>query len=269
MRNLLLLITIATLLSGCLARSTGPGLPFVQPAQSGGQMPDPGLAHIAGRMEEVEREIQRLRAQIENMEANGAPKRELNDLQERISLLEKKVGIQAKPAPESAGAQTPEPPKPDTAQSAVKPQPEVDRRGANIEIENTPINQDEKMFRDALQTYNNGGLDKAAGAFEEFLTKFAQSPLASDAVYWIGEIRMNQGKYEEAVLQFDRVVKEFPGSKKELDAYLKQAQSFEKMGDSKSAKYVYQKIVNEHPHTTQGRHAAAKLKAPAAAKREH
>jgi tol-pal system protein YbgF len=269
MRYFLLLIAISTLLSGCLARGTGPGLPYVQPAQSGVQMPDPTTAHIAGRMEEIEREIQRLRAQIESLEVSGATKREVSDLHERISMLERKMGVQPKPAPEAANIQAPQAPKPEAPQVPIKPQQAPEQRAGNIEIENTPINQDEKTFRDALQTYNNGGLDKAAGAFEEFLTKFPQSPLASDAVYWIGEIRMNQGKYEEAVLQFDRVVKEFPGSKKELDAYLKQAQSFEKMGDNKSAKYVYQKIVNEHPHTTQGHLAAGKLKSAGAAKREH
>ena len=57
------------------------------------------------------------------------------------------------------------------------------------------------------------------------------------------------------------MLKEFPGSKKELDARLKQGQSFEKMGDRKSARIIFQKLVNDSPHTAQARIAAGRLKA--------
>jgi TolA-binding protein len=68
------------------------------------------------------------------------------------------------------------------------------------------------------------------------------------------------GKYNEAVLELDRVIKDYPGSKKELNALLKQGEAFERMGDQKSAGIIFQKLVSEHPHTSQGRIAAAKLR---------
>jgi tol-pal system protein YbgF len=108
--------------------------------------------------------------------------------------------------------------------------------------------------------HKNHNWEQSAALFQELLNKFPQSPLAPDAIYWMGEARLNQGRSEEAVLQFDRVIKEYPGSKKELSALLKQGEAFEKMGDEKAARIIYQKIVADYPHTVQGRTAAGKLK---------
>ncbi len=79
-------------------------------------------------------------------------------------------------------------------------------------------------------------------------------------MYWIGEARFAAGRYDEAVLQFDRVIKEFPGSRKEVNALLKQGLAFEKMGDRSSAKIIFRKLVQEKPHTPQARIAASRLK---------
>ncbi|MBI5250534.1 MAG: tol-pal system protein YbgF [Desulfomonile tiedjei] len=129
-----------------------------------------------------------------------------------------------------------------------------------VEIRNSPISPDEKAYRDAYQLFRNGSFDQAIAQFEEFLKRNPKSPLASDAVYWIGEAEFGKGRFDEAVLQFDRVVKEFPGSKKELNALLKQGQAFEKMGDLKSARIIYRKLAGDQPHTAQGRIAGTKLK---------
>jgi len=69
-----------------------------------------------------------------------------------------------------------------------------------------------------------------------------------------------RGRFDEAVLQFDRVIKEHPGSKKELSALLKQGEAFAKMGEPRSARIIFRKLVTDHPHTAQARVAAAKLK---------
>lgn len=266
------LILVMLSLSGCLTRTAGPTLPYVKPAQS---VPptDPGPVHLAARIEQMEIEIQRLRDMIERAQAGGND-RLVRSLQERVFAIEKQLGLEppkdavvpvGPPAPPveprmqqpAAGYDGPPP-----ARAAVPPPPSAGRAnvGAPVEIRNDPIAPDEKAFRDAYQLYRNGAFDPAVAQFEDFLKKSPKSPLASDAVYWIGEARFAQGRYDEAVLQFDKVIKEFPGSKKELNALLKQGEAFEGMGDAKSARIIYRKLTGDHPHTAQGRLAGSKLK---------
>jgi len=141
------------------------------------------------------------------------------------------------------------------------PAPSSDQpAGPPVEISNTPLSADEKVYREAYALFKGGSFDQAALQFEDFLKKYPKSQFSADAVYWIGEARFAQGRFDESVLQFDRVIKDFPGSKKELSALLRQGQAFEKMGDSRSARIIFQKLVSDHPHTAQGRVAGGKLK---------
>jgi tol-pal system protein YbgF len=255
-------------ISGCLARSTGPTLPYVMPAQS---VPatDPTAIRIASRVEEMEGEIQRLRGHIEQLGATGGNEPVIRNLQDRVAAIERQLGMdpsrnpsgipqpilpaepraQARPRADARPAGHPAPPGP------------ADQTAAPVEIQNDPVGADEGIYRDAYALYKNKSYDQAANLFEDLLKQYPQSQLAADATYWIGEARFGQGRFDEAVLQFDRVIKEFPGSKKELNALLKQGQAFEKMGDPKSAKIIYQQLVSQNPHTAQGRVAAGRLKA--------
>jgi tol-pal system protein YbgF len=214
----------------------------------------------------MEAEIQRLRGAIERLEAAGGNDQIIRNLQDRLVVVERQLGID----PVKTASSTP-PNQPGQAggqvmprieaRASVRPAPSApDAGAAPVEIQNEPVTPDEKIYRDAYTLYKNGSFDEAAAQFEDLLKKYGQSQLAADATYWIGEARFSQGRYDEAVLQFDRVIKEFPGSKKELSAFLKQGQAFEKMGDAKSARIIYQKLVNDHPHTAQGRLAAGRLK---------
>ncbi len=252
------------LMTGCLARNTNPSLPYVKPAQS---VPysDPSAVHIASRLDEMDKEIQRLRDMIERVQATGGNEGVIRNLQDRVAALEKQVGMgtaasnpgDSRPMP--APNQTNAPSQP-MMSSEQKPQTKSERFGAPIEIQNTPVNPDEQIYREAFTAYRNGAFDQAAALFNEFLNKYPKNPLSPDAIYWFGETKLAQKKYDEAVIQFDRVLKEHPGSKKELDALLKLGEAFGRMGDDKSAKIIYQRIVSEHPHTAQARTAAAKVK---------
>lgn len=265
------LILVMLSLSGCLTRTAGPTLPYVKPAQS---VPpsDPAPVHLAARMEQMEVEIQRLRDMIERAQVGGND-RLVRSLQERVALIEKQLGLQP-PGDAVAPIGPPSPPvepRPQQQAGAFEgppprtpvpspPPPGRANVGAPVEIRNDPIAPDEKAFRDAYQSYRNGAFDPAVGQFEDFLKKNPKSPLASDALYWIGEARFAQGRFDEAVLQFDRVIKEFPGSKKELNALLKQGEAFERMGDAKSARIIYRRLTGDYPHSAQARIAGGKLK---------
>ncbi len=283
--GVILPVSLAALLcGGCLSRQVGPSLPYIKPAVST-QMPDPSSVHIAARIEDMEAELQRLRARIEQLQMSGGDNKAVRDLQERVGVIEQRLNIRNAPGASQPQAQLPmtnqspmmtqsptgdrapgvdeqaSPMTPYSAPRVDRPRPTSPEHAAGaVEIQNAPVSPDEKLYRDAYMAYKAGQMDQAAALFDELTATYPKSRLVADAIYWVGEARLAQGRFDEAVLQFDRVLKEFPGSKKELNALLKQAEAFDRMGDAKSSRIIYQKITSDHPHTAQGRIAAAKLK---------
>jgi tol-pal system protein YbgF len=278
-------LAVVVSISGCLSRTAAPGLPYVQPAYSDANPnpnPDPGALQISRRMQEMEVELQRLRDFLERVQAEvaagGGDRAAVADLTERIAFVERQLGIDAANAGRQAGPAGPPPdPRPQVAgpppdprlqgeararvPAAVGPSAATGDQQGPVEIINTQPPTEEKQYREAYALLRRGSAQQALPLFEDFLKKYPKSPLAADAVYWIGEARFAEGRFDEAVLNFDKVIKEFPGSKKEVNALLKQGQAFEKMGDTRSARIIFQKLVHDHPHTVQARVASSRLKA--------
>lgn len=268
--RLLLPLAVVFCFSGCLSRTAAPQLPYVQPANSVPRV-DPAPLQIASRMQDIESELQRLRDNLERLQAKGGDELAVKHLQERVSFIERQLGIeQASMPPASPGSPGQSPPRQvaapvpsaEQAPPARRTVPDTieDRGSGEVDVRSTPLSPEEKSYRDAYSTFRNGGHDQAVQMFEDFVKRHPKSEFASSAVYWMGEARFAQGRFDDAVLLFDRVIKEFPGSKKELNSLLKQGESFEKMGDARSARIIFQKIISEYPHTAQGRLASARLK---------
>lgn len=265
--SLVLVMLAGVALSGCLKRAGQPDLPYVKPAHTVPEV-DQGRIRIVSRMEEVEAELQSLRGMLERLQGSARDEVAIKNLEERVSFIERQLGIEAPvntsdpphsnrvpPPPPQIGRREGQPPAPPQISPSV---PSDEQR---VEIRNAPIPDDEKAYREAYLLVRRGSLNEAVPILEAFIKNHPKSRYASDAVYWLGESLYGQGRYDEAVLQFDRVIKEYQGSKKELSALLKQGQAFAKMGDAKSAGIIFQQLINENPHTAQARIAKAKLKA--------
>jgi tol-pal system protein YbgF len=214
-------------------------------------------------MEDLETEMRRLTGMMESLRSSGGDKQAIADLQKRVAFIERQLGIE----PPRTGSEQPTPtpvlqsrthPQAPSPQSTQRRQETED--ATSVEIRDTPLPEDERAYREAYEVYRKGSLDESIKLFKQFLKKYPNSRLASNAVYSVGEALFSRGRYDEAVLQFDRVIKEFPGSNKVVTALLKQGQSFNKMGDVRSARIILEKLVKEHPHTAQARMARTTLK---------
>jgi tol-pal system protein YbgF len=265
------LLLVMAPLSGCVTRAAGPGLPYIEPAASvPNPNPDAATLHLSARLQDLELDMQRVRDSVERVQAQNNPglEKAVGGLQERVSFIERQLGIEAATGAGTSSVQTSvqesraQPgPTPAEAPTPVKPSPAaIPSPDTPVEIVETPPSAEEKLYREAYAMLKRGAAAQAVGLFEEFLKQNPSSPLASDAVYWIGEAKFATGRFPEAVLQFDRVIKEFPGCRKEPNALLKQGLAFEKMGDRPSAKIIFQKLVQQSPHTSQARMAASRLK---------
>lgn len=273
------IILAAMLCCGCLSRTSGTQFPYIKPADSVPQV-DPARVRLVSRMEGLEMELQNLRNMVERLQSIEGNLASVKDLERRIAFIEKQLGIESSPAPAPLSAD------PGRAEPLVEPSrdaaghqestPMLQGPGAGesggaspdslgsdqiIEVTSPELSEDAVAYKQAYDVLTKGADAKAARLFKGFLEKHPDSEYAADANYWLGEALFNQGLYDESVLQFDKTIKEHPGFKKEPNALLKQGKAFEKMGDEKSARVIYEKLVEKYPHTPQARLARKRIEA--------
>ena len=122
--------------------------------------------------------------------------------------------------------------------------------------ESTP----DAFYQKGLAIYKNGDPQKARELFNQFLQKFPKHELAANVHYWLGETHYSEKNYDQAILEFQDVIKNFPGKEKVPAAMLKQAMAFKELGDVKSARYVYKRLVDDFPLADEVKTAREKLK---------
>ena len=153
--------------------------------------------------------------------------RRYNSLDERLTLLEKTVREQ-----QVKGTATPK-------ETVVTP---------------------EALYQKALDTYRANDPGKSREMLTRFLQQHPKYDLAANAQYWIGETYYSEKNYEQAILAYQDVIKNYPGKEKIPAAMLKQGMAFADLGDVKSARFVYGKLKEDFPKTEEAKQAADKLK---------
>lgn len=128
---------------------------------------------------------------------------------------------------------------------AVAPSPDVD-----------PMQTYQAAYRD----YQRGNFDLAIDGFRDFLSSSANSDLADNASYWIGESLFSQKKYREAIGQFDAVVNKYPKSDKVPGALLKKGYAYISVGEKAQGVVQLQYVLHEHPKSQEASLARQKLK---------
>ncbi len=118
----------------------------------------------------------------------------------------------------------------------------------------------EALYQKALDTFRSGDAQKARDLFGKFLERYPRHELTANAHYWIGETYYAEKNYDQAILAFQEVIKNYPGKEKVPAAMLKQALAFRALGDTKSARYVLKKLIEVHPLADEAKTAKEKLK---------
>jgi len=118
----------------------------------------------------------------------------------------------------------------------------------------------EALYQKGLDTLKGGDPKTARDSFTRFLELFPKHELTANARYWLGETYYNEKKYDQAILEFQEVIKNFPGKEKVPASMLKQGMAFKELGDLKSARYVFKKLIEDSPQTGEARIAREKLK---------
>lgn len=220
-------------------------------------------ADMGIQLEDIKMELMRLQDRIERQEnrwqeLTGRSEAEdkvlaekiqklsdqINSLQARISDLEKNVSHEDKTAGKEVKSDTPAVTK--QAIAMEKPKIKVQKSA-------------KEDYDEAYKLYKENAYRQAIEKFRAFLKEYPDSELAGNAGYWLGECYYQQERYEEAILEYEKVVREHKGPKVSA-ALLKQGLAFHHLGDTKTAKFLMEKLIEEYPKTEQAEAARANLK---------
>lgn len=190
--------------------------------------------------------VQNMRGQVEEMhkEFSGVGKGQnlktrLDDMAFRIGYLENFLGIAKKESTNGA---------------------KVEGVGVGAaEATAEPKNDVEAAYNACYKLFKEGQYVKAREEFVKFLKQHPKTAFSDNAQFWVGETWYVEDKFERAIVEYQKVVKDYPNGDKVPYALLKQGMAFQKLGDKASAKIVYNQVIKKYPQTNQARVAKAKL----------
>lgn len=107
----------------------------------------------------------------------------------------------------------------------------------------------ESFYKQGQDAVKAGDIKKSREILTKFLEQYPSHKLSPNARYWIGETYYMEKNYEQAVLEYQQVIKEFPGKDKVPAAMLKQAMAFKELGDMKSARFVLKELLEKTPNS--------------------
>ncbi len=111
------------------------------------------------------------------------------------------------------------------------------------------------LFEKAYTYYKNRNFDKAIETFKEYLKKFPDGRWIGQAYYWIGESYFNQKKYEEAILNYQKLIDLPNFHPLKPAAMYKQALAFKALGDKEAFSILIKKLIVSYPHSKEAQKA--------------
>ena len=121
------------------------------------------------------------------------------------------------------------------------------------------ISEDE-IYRMAKQAFDQGDSDAARKKFQELIEKFPKSERADNAQFWIGEIYYREKWYEKAILEYQKVIENYPRGNKVPASLLKQGLAFVNLGDKTNSRLILEELIKKHPKSNEAKIAKDKVK---------
>lgn len=202
------------------------------------------LQKITGRLDQLEFLL--------NQQSAGQGNEVIQANSDRIARLEKHVNLppyQANPPiQEGIAAQT-------------RPATQVTPPAATTAPTRPPADLSaEGIYASARQAFDQNDLKGAQAGFEKLLQKYPKSQLAGNSQFWLGEVYFREKWYEKAILEYQKVIENYPKGNKIPSALLKQGLSFQMLGDKENAKLILNELIRKHPKSSEAAIAKAKLK---------
>jgi tol-pal system protein YbgF len=116
------------------------------------------------------------------------------------------------------------------------------------------------IYKPAKGAFDAGKNEEARRGFAKLIEKFPKSQHADNAQFWIGETYYQEKWFEKAILEYQKVIENYPKGNKVPAALLKQGLAFQKIGDTANARLILKELIKKYPQTSEGSIAKQKLK---------
>jgi len=178
---------------------------------------------LRGRVEEQENQIRRMRE-------DGRDR--YRDLDRRISLLSERSAA----APSALPSTRP-------ASSAVGVDAPL-MAAATADYGSA----DTEAYKAAFALVRQRAFPQALDAFNGFLTRYPQSGLVANVLYWKGEVQRAKATpdYAGAQQAYTEMLKRYPDHPKAAEAYYKLGLTYEALGDQAQARQMMQAVVDRY-----------------------
>lgn len=110
--------------------------------------------------------------------------------------------------------------------------------------------QPQRLFDSSYGDYATGNYVLAVQGFESYLGYFPKSTRAHEAQLYVGESLTGQKRDTDAIVAYDRVIANYPGSPSVPTAYYKRGMAYERLGDTARARESYESVLKQFPDTT-------------------
>ena len=208
-------------------------------------------ANSGARLETMSTQVQGLSDNLEEIKSRlGKLNQQLVDLQNSVQGLDAKISSGGAIPATGAGTPTPTsssvPPATSTSPAAAAP--------------SGPAPSADMLYSNGLRDIQSGKYDLARSEFQDYLTYYGKTDLASNAQFYIGEIYYRQKKYQEAISEYDKVINNYPKSFKLAPARFHRATAMIALGQKSSAIRELREITKLFPGSEEDRYARAQLK---------
>ncbi len=118
----------------------------------------------------------------------------------------------------------------------------------------------DKLYLSAKQAFDRGELETSRERFQSLIKKYPKSKNADNAQFWIGEIHFREKWYEKAILEYQKVIENYPLGNKVPAALLKQGLAFHRIGEDANARLVLNELLKKFPKSNEATIAQKKIK---------
>ena len=229
------------------------------------QLKSQGLVDLFNQTEQMRGDIAKLRGQIEVLtyELEQAQKRQRDlyvDLDSRLRKIESASTAAAQPpaeappaAPTGAAGTLPPAGAPPASGAPVAPVP-----GA-LPPRTVDAVGEQRAYDAALDQFKRGDYAGAITAFGAFVKTYPRSPLASSALYWVGNAQYARRDYRGAITTQRQMLQAYPDSSKASEALLNIASAQADLNDNAAARRTLEELIGKYPQSEAATKARQRL----------
>jgi tol-pal system protein YbgF len=202
-------------------------------------------ANSGTRLDTMSTQVQGLSDNLEEIKSRlGKVNQQLVDLQNSVQSIDARLaGGNPTGAPAGGGASGSKPSGSASAAPPAASHPSADT-----------------LYSNGLGDINSGKLDLARSEFQDYLTYYGDTDLASNAQFYLGEIAYSQHQYQQALVEYDKVLTSYPKSFKLASARYKKGMALLELSQKNAGVKELREVVKRYPGTEEERRSRAKLK---------